>query len=347
MPEAFLRLEAQDRREALEVAAGQSARPAYLLEKDVWVVWALNAMFSAPFGKHLVFKGGTSLSKAYNAIRRFSEDVDLTYDIRTLIPDLPQGQTDPLPRSASQEKRWSKQAKMGLGQWVESTALKTIREAIGAERVPAAVELKEDDAHTIQISYERVSEGPGYVAPTILLEFGARSTGEPSEERQVRCDAEPHLSTLEFPVATPRVMRVGRTFWEKATAVHVMCLQDRIRPDRFSRHWYDLAQLDKAGHAASALADSKLARQVAEHKSWFFEEKAGGKPIDYMAAVTGKLRLVPEGAVLEALRADYQKMAEAGLLLDAAEPFDTLLEQCRQIEGRANAQPRPEANTPV
>jgi hypothetical protein len=76
MPEAFLRLETNDRRDALEIAAAGSGRPVHLLEKDVWVVWALDVMFSATFGKHLVFKGGTSLSKAYEAIRRFSEDVD-------------------------------------------------------------------------------------------------------------------------------------------------------------------------------------------------------------------------------------------------------------------------------
>jgi len=57
----------------------------HLLEKDVWVVWALNTVFVAPFGPHLTFKGGTSLSKAYGLIQRFSEDVDLTYDVRQLV----------------------------------------------------------------------------------------------------------------------------------------------------------------------------------------------------------------------------------------------------------------------
>lgn len=304
-------------------------------------------MFSAPFGQNLVFKGGTSLSKAYGAIRRFSEDVDLTYDIRTLAPHLPKGQLDPLPTTGSQEKKWTKELRESLGQWISSTALQALSAAISAERVPATVAVKSDNIHAIEISYERVTEGPGYVAPVVLLEFGARSTGEPAEERQVRCDAEPYLPELEFPVATPRVMRVERTFWEKATAIHVMCLGAKIRTDRFSRHWYDLVQLDKFGHAASALADSALARQVADHKSWFFEEKAGGKPIDYKTAVTGGLRLVPTGAVLEALREDYLKMIDAGLLLDAAEPFEMLLDRCRQIEDRANAQTRPDRRTPT
>jgi hypothetical protein len=88
MADAFLRLSAKDRCDALGVAADRSGRPAHLLEKDVWAVWALAALYGSPLGEHLVFKGGTSLSKAYRVIRRFSEDVDLTYDIRVIAPDL-------------------------------------------------------------------------------------------------------------------------------------------------------------------------------------------------------------------------------------------------------------------
>jgi predicted nucleotidyltransferase component of viral defense system len=88
MPDSFLSLSAEDRIEVLRVAADRSGRPAHLLEKDVWVVWALDTLFAGPIGGALVFKGGTSLSKAYGAIRRFSEDVDLTYSIRALAPDL-------------------------------------------------------------------------------------------------------------------------------------------------------------------------------------------------------------------------------------------------------------------
>ena len=88
MADVFLQLSAGDRRDALGVAADRSGRPAHLLEKDVWVVWALATLYAVPLGEHLVFKGGTSLSKAYQVIRRFSEDVDLTYDIRAIAPDL-------------------------------------------------------------------------------------------------------------------------------------------------------------------------------------------------------------------------------------------------------------------
>jgi predicted nucleotidyltransferase component of viral defense system len=98
MAEDYLKLSREDRLEALGVAATQSGRPIHLLEKDIWVVWAIDALFSLEFGKHLVFKGGTSLSKAYDVIGRFSEDVDVTYDVRQLIPELI-GNGLPVPRT--------------------------------------------------------------------------------------------------------------------------------------------------------------------------------------------------------------------------------------------------------
>ena len=97
MADAFLQLSENDRRDALEVAAAASGRPVHLLEKDVWVVWSLAALFASKHAPDLVFKGGTSLSKAYGVIRRFSEDVDLTYDIRAIAPDLVGAAAEALP----------------------------------------------------------------------------------------------------------------------------------------------------------------------------------------------------------------------------------------------------------
>ena len=102
MADAFLQLSAQDRRDALGVAADRSGRPTHLLEKDVWVVWALATLYAAPLREYLVFKGGTSLSKAYQVIRRFSEDVDLTYDIRAIAPDLVGESGEALPTTRSE-----------------------------------------------------------------------------------------------------------------------------------------------------------------------------------------------------------------------------------------------------
>src|ERR1700730_5068645 len=121
MAEAYQGLPRQDRLEALRVAATRSGRAGHLLEKDVWVVWAIGALFSSDFGRHLVFKGGTSLSKGYGIIGRFSEDIDVTYDVRELIPELV-GAGAPIPRTNSQAEKWTEAIDDKLTAWVRGTA---------------------------------------------------------------------------------------------------------------------------------------------------------------------------------------------------------------------------------
>ena len=119
--QTYFSLSREDKIDALEVAASKLGRPADLLEKDVWVVWVLNALFDSDLGEHLVFKGGTSLSKAYGVIQRFSEDVDLTYDIRAIAPDLVGDNGEGLPTTRSEERRWSKAVRHRLPEWISAT----------------------------------------------------------------------------------------------------------------------------------------------------------------------------------------------------------------------------------
>lgn len=335
MADPFLHLQAEDRREALGVAADRSGRPAHLLEKDVWVVWALATLYGSALGEHLVFKGGTSLSKAYQVIRRFSEDVDLTYDIRAIAPDLVGENGEALPETRSEEKRWSSEVRKRLPEWVEGTVQPIIAAALAAEALTATIRV---EGEKLFIDYEAAAAGSGYVAPSVMLEFGARSTGEPASLRDVTCDAAGLVDGVVFPTARPRVMHAERTFWEKATAIHVFCLQERLRGDRFARHWHDVVRLDEAGFAAAAFADRELAKAVARHKAMFFAEKAADRSlIDYAAAVNGGLQLVPAGDGAKALEEDYARMVEDGLLLEGAEPFAALMERCADIAARANS----------
>lgn len=335
MAEQFLQLSRDDRRDVLAIAAEKAGRPIHLLEKDAWVVWALQTLFGTALGDHLVFKGGTSLSKAYNAIRRFSEDVDLTYDIRALAHDLVGENDEALPKTRSEEKRWTSEVRKRLPVWVYETVSPLVVDAINAQSLPATVRI---DADKLFIDYEAVGQGSGYVAPSVMLEFGARSTGEPASIRDISCDAAGLVEGIKFPTASPRVMHAERTFWEKATAIHVFALQERLRGERFSRHWHDIVRLDDIGIVDSAIADRELAKSVAQHKSMFFAEKAVDKTlIDYEEAVGGKLQLMPSGEGRAALEQDYAQMLEDGLLLDKAETFDELLARCAQIQDKANA----------
>lgn len=332
----YFALSDKDKTDALEAAASNLGRPADLLEKDIWVVWALNALFESELGDHLAFKGGTSLSKVYKAIDRFSEDVDVTYDIRQIIPDLIPDTDNPYPPNRSQATKWTNAVRGRLSNWIEVHVLPLLAARIESEKLSATLRQENDQLY---LDYKAVRGGNGYVRPSVLLEFGARSTGEPAERHDVICDLAEGVEGLTLPTARPRVMSAERTFWEKATAIHAYCLKGEFRGgDRYARHWYDLDCLDQIGVARSAIHDRTLAATVSEHKQHFFRENdKDGKVINYTEAVSGSLCLVPSDQPLEALEQDYQKMIDAGLLRSDAIGFGELMERLSDLQSRANA----------
>lgn len=336
MAEYFFDLSQDDRREALEYARAKTGRPTHLLEKDLWVVWTLRALFESPLSADLTFKGGTSLSKAYKIINRFSEDIDLTYDIRKLIPDLI-GDGGDLPASRSQAGRWTQAVRHRLPDWIKANVQPVIDASLAHERLDARIELAGQENDKLLLHYPALARGTGYVPPVVALEFGGRATGEPHQVLPVVCDMDGHLPDVSFPTATPLVMSVARTFWEKATAAHVYCAQGRIRGERYARHWHDLAAIARSPYFASIVADHAVAAAVARHKSCFFIEKdAEGAVIDYATATQGHLRIVPEGQARKALAEDYAAMSADEVMVGDALSFDQLMPACAEVAARVN-----------
>ena len=141
----FQRLSAPDRRELLDSVVGVTGHPSQLFEKDIWVVQTLSVLFGSHFGADLVFKGGTSLSKAYRAIRRFSEDIDVTYDIRRFVPELVgDAGKEALPPTRSQERRWTRIIRPRLVEWTREEALPTLAEGMTADGWPAELRAEGD-----------------------------------------------------------------------------------------------------------------------------------------------------------------------------------------------------------
>lgn len=336
MAEPFLSLPRRDQNEALEAVRALTGRPPHLLEKDAWVVWTLAALFESLLGKDLTFKGGTSLSKAFKVIDRFSEDIDLTYDIRRLAGDLA-GNGDGIPSTRSEAGRWTNAVRERLPGWIESHVRPVLEAALARDGLRCQLELAGEGLDKLLLHYPAIGQGTGYVAPAVVLEFGARATGEPHQIVPVTCDMEGHLPGVSFPHAFPQVMGVGRTFWEKATAAHVYCKQGRLRGERYARHWYDLAALSGSAFFTPAIQNHDVAIAVARHKSFFFAEKdEAGLPIDYLRAVTGSLALVPQGKALSMLALDYAAMVEDQVMLGDAPGFDGLMQACAEAEAQAN-----------
>lgn len=334
MGESFFSLSAADKRFALRVEGHRLAPTPMILEKDIWVVWTLRALYSASSRDVLTFKGGTSLSKVHHAIDRFSEDIDVTVDIRHLVPDLVPANGPLLPRNGSQATRWARHIRTALESWIVCEVMPALHAA--AERDHVAVQfIHEGDR--VRIAADYVSD-EGEVAKEVLLEFGGRSTGEPHHQHHVRCDLARWRPELEFPEASVLTMDAERTFWEKATAVHVFCRQNRLKAARLVRHWFDLVALANVGVADRAIENRTLGREVALHKKWFFRElDASGQVIDHVAAVGGKITLVPSSVMRGALAEDYQRMIDAQMFRTTPPSFDELMERCGDLAQRLNA----------
>lgn len=336
MADSWFNLGRQDHAEALEVAAAQTGRPPHLLEKDIWVVWALSAIYESNLAEKLTFKGGTSLSKVYKIIDRFSEDIDLTYDIREVVPDLLRD-GNPIPSSPSQAKKITDRVRDRLPKWIEGEVVPILMSALQRDGLQANLSLAGNENEKLILAYEPINVGTGYAASTIQLEFGGRATGEPHQRHAVTCDIAPAINGVAFPTAQPLVMAAERTFWEKATAAHVYCRQGRLRGERYSRHWYDLASMANSGYAQTAIADREIAHAVAKQKSMFFAEKDLLKNlIDYKAAVSTEIQLVPSGLALEVLEKDYAAMLEDGLLSTHQPSFAEIISTCADLQNRIN-----------
>jgi hypothetical protein len=334
--EHFFALSTDDQREALEQARAQTARPTHLLEKDVWVVWTLGALFDSALAADLTFEGGTSLSKVYKIIDRFSEDIDLTYDIRKLIPDMV-GSESSLPANRSQAGKWTRAVRDRLPGWIDAAVRPVLEAALVRDQLSAKLEVGGVERDKLMLHYPAIKQGTGYVSPVVTLEFGGRATGEPHQVLAVTCDIDGHVEGVTFPTASPLVMSVARTFWEKATAAHVYCAQGRIRSERYARHWHDLAAIGRSSHFAAVIGDRAVAKAVAEHKSYFFIEKdAIGGVVDYSIATAGGLQIVPEGAARDALAEDYSHMLADEVMVGDALPFDELMQACADVADKAN-----------
>jgi hypothetical protein len=336
MAEAFFDLSPDDKRAVLRIEESDAPAP-FILEKDIWVVWTLGALFTSPVGGLLTFKGGTSLSKVFRVIDRFSEDVDITVDIRAFAGGSIPASGTMLPRTRSQADRWKAEIAQRLELWIGEHVVPAIEAASDRDRLPVDIRHHGD---TLFLSAEFAAPSGG-LSNEVRVEFGGRSTGEPHSEHTVTSDLSAWRPDLLLPQARPRVMHAERTFWEKATAVHVFCYRSRLKGERLARHWYDLVQMDKAGIAERAIADADLASAVAVHKSKFFRETtAGGHEIDYVGAVSGAITLVPAGRLRADVEADYVAMTDTQMFRTPPMPFEELMERCRGLEERINAAAR-------
>jgi len=310
------------------------------VEKDFWVCWILDKLFRLPtWGKHLTFKGGTSLSKGWNLIERFSEDIDIVINRCALGFD--RGNEPEAAQSKKQTKNRLDALRTASQQCVEKTIRPALHQAIMADIPPTfAWELINDpddpDNQTLLFLYPTAfPEQAEYLRRAVKIEMGARSDTEPAETIKIHPyinEAFPTLlseSNIEVRAVMPK-----RTFWEKAMLLHeetFRSLDGKRRKEYMARHYYDLYRLIRAGIADLAAADRELFFRIAEHRKIFFCYTW----VDYTTLVPGQLRLVPIDAQLQDWRSDYANMQQE-MFYGKVPSFDEIIDVVRRFQDTFN-----------
>ena len=338
------RMKPGDRRDLFtEAAARRGNISAVVIEKDFWVCWTLKHIFAlGPAPAQLIFKGGTSLSKVYGVIERFSEDIDLSLS-REDFGFV--GERDPyqatsgkrsrtlVSRKSRQNARKPSRRNFSLGFTPDSKA------SSGRRTAPLRWSLNPDDVdpQTINFSYPAGIESGGdnsYVRRVVRLELGARSDHWPAEDGVVRSyAAEVMPEQFKEPECQVRTLAAERTFWEKATLLHALAHKPLEKPlgNRMSRHYYDVAKLYQSPFGPRALADRGLLKQVVVHKSVFFRSGWAS----YATAAPGTFRLIPPAERLAPLKADYRTMQTNMIFGDSYE-FEELMAVIAEVEAKIN-----------
>lgn len=335
--ESFIRLSDDERRLYFEQAAARLGLPAASVEKDFWVCWTLRVLFSLPdWATHLTFKGGTSLSKGWQLIDRFSEDIDVVIDREVLgfggLDSPEQAQ------SKKQRKVRIEALKATCQERIRLHILPALRHALAvglpvdrlAEVEPAGLD-EDPDQQTLLFAYPTALPTPtSYIRRVVKVELGARSDTEPSESPVLRpylADALPDvLADAAFSV---RAVAPRRTFWEKAFLLHEETFRptDKPRKRRLARHYYDLWSLISKGIAVQAVADPGLFDRVAEHRQVFFRYTW----VDYATFRPGSLRLVPDESQRADWGRDYNAM-RAEMFFGEVPTFEEILRVVGEFE---------------
>jgi predicted nucleotidyltransferase component of viral defense system len=313
------------------IATAKGMTP-FAVEKDWWVSRTLEIVFQMEIAKHLVFKGGTSLSKAWKMINRFSEDIDLAFD-RTFFGftgDLRKNQRDKLRKTA--------------GAYVDTVFYPNLMEAfkeIGLEHVNIVLEEgnESDRDRKINLYYPNVIPTTGYLEPRVQLEIGCRSLREPFTVQRFGSLIDEFYTGKDFAATLFEVPTVNpeRTFLEKLFLLHEEFNRppEKMRVNRLSRHLYDIYHLTNAGIAEKAINDKELYQTIVTHRYKF--SRVG--EVDYNLHNPKTVNPIPVAEKMEEWKADYAKMQEDMIYEENKPSFEDLISNLDNLRSKLQAVP--------
>ena len=332
-------MSAEERAQVFAETADRKALAEAIIEKDFWVCWILKQLFSIEaLSGRLLFKGGTSLSKIFHAINRFSEDIDLAVDYVALGFT---GERDPRRADISKTRRTNILDEMmaECRRYIGGEFLAALRARCEEVLGPAegwSLRVGEQTPDKIEFHYPAAStKNLDYVVPQVVLELGTHAEFIPHDRFTIRS-----FVAEEFPkLVTDGEIEVlallaKRTFWEKATILHAQYHRapESAIPDRYSRHYYDVAMMARGPIRAEALSDMDLLAQVVRHKETFYPSAWAR----YDLARPGTFRLVPPETRMAALERDYRNMAT--MIFGEPPPFDSIMATLTTLEQEINKQ---------
>lgn len=328
----FYQLGAADKKAIYSTIEYWTGLPDYAIEKDWWVVRVLDVIFQTEIAAHTVFKGGTSLSKSWGLIDRFSEDVDLALDRSFLGFDNPEPTKKEITKLRKDSKAYLIQALVPqITKGFEAAQLH------GIEITVQPTQESDQDPVIITINYPNVSEYTPYILPRVLVEIGIRSPIEPFTPRAIQsvvAERYPETPYADAPIMIPTV-NPERTLLEKLFLLHEEFHrpQEKMRVDRLSRHLYDIHQLAQSEYSDKAISDRALYESIVHHRSVF--AKLGG--VDYQSHFPPNLNPIPLATVINDWKKDYATMAEQ-MIYGEPVKFELLIASLQQLTEKINGQ---------
>ena len=346
----ILKAPAEERRDLFLGAAHRLGTPEQYIEKDFWVCWMLDALFNGleKGGPRLLFKGGTSLSKAYGLISRFSEDIEIT----VFRHDLGQSMSLADLEVLSGKKRRAKldAIKSACQEFIQgdfsSRLSKLIEITMGEAQLDATkarLTLDEDDPDRQSLLFwypTATAYQEGYVRPAVKIESGAKSALDPNQTVTITPFIAEEIPRLSLAVTNVTTVVPERTFWDKIVMLHGLRRWYerrgviRHQGQRVSRHYYDVHCIVKSEIAERTVSNIDLALDCARHAQMFF----GSPDLDLPTAHPGSFALTPSEGMTRDLQRDYERMT--GMIIGPVPGFDNVIESIRTLEERLNRDAR-------
>lgn len=329
MRNKFLKLPKQTRINAFNQIAEKKGITPFTVEKDWWVTQTLFAVFQLDMASHIIFKGGTSLSKSWGLIQRFSEDIDLAIDREFLgFSEIPKKKTNLRKKSAKfvaeefYPKLKAKFSEIGISEGI----------SFELEEVQSS----DQDPRIIHIFYPSIVETKGYINPKVQIEIGCRSLKEPFTQGKISSFVDEMYRHLDFTEDSFLVPSVNpeRTFLEKIFLLHeeFQKPKEKMRVDRLSRHLYDLYSLYHSEYKEKALIDRDLYRTIVKHREEF--TKVAG--INYSLHSPKTVNFLPPKDVFKDWEKDYEVMKSEMLYSENRPSFDEIIASLERLKQEIN-----------